>query len=49
MPVQGILQLCLFLLQTKDARTWNEAASLKKGVEDFFEGRVEGGGIFMAM
>lgn len=49
MPVQGILQLCLFLLQTEDARTWNEAASLKKGVEDFFEGRVEGGGIFMAM
>lgn len=47
MPVKGILQFCLFLFQTKDARTWNKTVSLKKDVEDLFEGQVEGGGNFM--
>lgn len=47
MPAKGILQFCLFLFQTKDARTQNETVSLKKGVEDFFEGQVEEGGNFM--
>lgn len=43
MPAKGMLQFCLFLFQTKDARTWNESVSLRKGVEDFFEAQVEGG------
>lgn len=47
MPAKGILQLCLFLFQPKDARKWNKRVSLKKGVEDFFEGQVGGRGIFM--
>lgn len=45
MPAKGILQLCLFLFETEDAGTWR--VSLKKGVEEFFEGQVKEGGNFM--
>lgn len=47
MPAKGILQLCLFLFETEDAGTWNKRVSLKKGVEEFFEGQVKEGGNFM--